>query len=264
MIRMVLDHPDAGHADLSSLRAIICGASPVSKELLLAARDVLGDVFFPFYGMAETYSCGLVLRPENQRPDGDADDIRRLGSAGKPHVNVSVRVVDDDGRLVPHDGQSVGEVLVAGDTVAVGYFEMPDETAEAFRDGWMHTGDLATIDVDGFITIVDRKKDIIISGGINVASREVEEVLLRHPDISQAAVIGVPHPRWGEAIHAVVVAAPGATVDTDAVLAHCAGSLADYKRPRSIEVVAELPISGTGKVLKRVLRQPYWAASDPG
>jgi len=139
---------------------------------------------------------------------------------------------------------------------------MPEETAEAFRDGWMHTGDLGTIDTDGFITIVDRKKDIIISGGINVASREVEEVLLRHPDVGQAAVIGVPHERWGEAIHAVVVATPGATIDTDAVLAHCAGSLADYKRPRSIEVVDELPISGTGKVLKRVLREPHWPAVD--
>ena len=169
MIRMVLDHPAASTADLSTLRGITCGGSPVSKELLLAARPVFGDVFRPTYGMAETYSCGLVLRPENQRPDGDADDIRRLGSAGKPHILVDVEVVADDGKPVPRDGATAGEVLVRGDVVAGGYFRMAEETAESFAGGWMHTGDLATIDGDGFITIVDRKKDIIISGGINVA-----------------------------------------------------------------------------------------------
>ena len=260
MIQMVLDHPAAATADLSSLRGITCGGSPVSKELLLAARPVFGDVFRPTYGMAETYSCGLVLRPENQRPDGDADDIRRLGSAGKPHLLVDVEVVADDGRPVPRDATTPGEVLVRGDVVAHGYFRMADETAESFAGGWMHTGDLATMDEDGFITIVDRKKDIIISGGINVASREVEEVLLRHPDVAQAAVIGVPHAQWGEAVHAVVVARPGVDPDTDAILAFCATQLASYKKPRTIEVRDELPISGTGKVLKRELR----ASHGPG
>jgi long-chain acyl-CoA synthetase len=259
MIRMVLDHPAAASADLSSLRGITCGGSPVSKELLLAARPVFGDVFRPTYGMAETYSCGLVLRPENQRPDGDDDDIRRLGSAGKPHLLVDVEVVADDGTPVPRDAATPGEVLVRGDVVASGYFRMAEETASSFAGGWMHTGDLATVDADGFITIVDRKKDIIISGGINVASREVEEVLLRHPDVAQAAVIGVPHPQWGEAVHGVVVARPGVDPDTDAILAFCATQLASYKKPRTIEVRAELPISATGKVLKRELR----AAHEP-
>jgi long-chain acyl-CoA synthetase len=231
----------------------------VSKELLLAARPVFGDVFRPTYGMAETYSCGLVLRPENQRPDGDDDDIRRLGSAGKPHLLVDVEVVADDGTPVPRDAATPGEVLVRGDVVASGYFRMAEETASSFAGGWMHTGDLATVDADGFITIVDRKKDIIISGGINVASREVEEVLLRHPDVAQAAVIGVPHPQWGEAVHGVVVARPGVDPDTDAILAFCATQLASYKKPRTIEVRAELPISATGKVLKRELR----AAHEP-
>ena len=261
MIQMVLDHPAAATADLSTLRGITCGGSPVSKELLLAARPVFGDVFRPTYGMAETYSCGLVLRPENQRPDGDADDIRRLGSAGKPHLLVDVEVVADDGTPVPRDATTAGEVLVRGDVVAHGYFRMADETAESFAGGWMHTGDLATMDEDGFITIVDRKKDIIISGGINVASREVEEVLLRHPEVAQAAVIGVPHPQWGEAVHAVIVARPGVDPDTDAILAFCATQLASYKKPRTIEVRDELPISGTGKVLKRELRASHGAGT---
>ncbi len=264
MIQMVLDHPAAATADLSTLRGITCGGSPVSKELLLAARPVFGDVFRPTYGMAETYSCGLVLRPENQRPDGDADDIRRLGSAGKPHLLVDVEVVADDGTPVPRDATTPGEVLVRGDVVAHGYFRMADETAESFAGGWMHTGDLATMDEDGFITIVDRKKDIIISGGINVASREVEEVLLRHPEVAQAAVIGVPHPQWGEAVHAVVVARPGVDPDTDAILAFSATQLASYKKPRTIEVRDELPISGTGKVLKRELRASHGAGTAAG
>ena len=257
MIRMVLDHPAAASTDLGSLHSITCGGSPVSKELLLAARPVFGDVFYPTYGMAETYSCGLLLRPENQRPDGTDVDVRRLGSAGKPHIGATALVVADDATPVAGDDAEVGEVLISGDMVASGYFRMPDETAAAFVDGWMRTGDLATVDDDGFITIVGRKKDVIITGGINVHSREVEEVLLRHPHIAQAAAIGVPHPRWGEAVHAVVVPVHGATIDVVEVLEFCAVHLASFKKPRSLEIRSDLPISATGKVLKRVLRETY-------
>lgn len=261
MIRMVLDHPAVAAADLSSLRSITCGGSPVSKELLLAARPVFGDVFYPTYGMAETYSCGLVLRPENQRPEGAEAEVRRLGSAGKPHIGADALVLADNGTEVAFDGSEVGEVLIAGDMVAGGYFRMPEETAAAFVDGWMHSGDLATVDDGGFITIVGRKKDVIITGGINVHSREVEEVLLRHPHVAQAAAIGVPHPQWGEAVHAVVVATHDATIDVAEVLEFCAVHLASYKKPRSLEVRRELPISATGKVLKRVLRDTLAAGS---
>lgn len=254
MIQMVLDHPAAATADLSSLRGITCGGSPVSAELIGAARKVFGDVFYPTYGMAETYSCGLLLRPESQRPDGTDADRRRMGSAGKPHVLLDVEVVDEAGAPVPRDGMSEGEVLVRGDTVATHYFEMPAESALAFVDGWMHTGDLATVDSEGFVTIVDRLKDVIISGGINVHGREVEEVVLLHPAVAQAAVIGVPHARWGEAVHVVVVPAAGQQIDADEVLAFCQARLAAYKRPRSLEVRSELPMSATGKVLKRLLR----------
>ena len=199
------DDPDGArppwgiHGRPPTLRGITCGGSPVSKELLLAARPVFGDVFRPTYGMAETYSCGLVLRPENQRPDGDADDIAGSGPRASPTSSSTSRSSPTTAP-VPRDGATAGEVLVRGDVVAGGYFRMAEETAESFAGGWMHTGDLATIDGDGFITIVDRMKDIIISGGINVHSREVEEVLLRHPDVAQAAAIGVPHAQWGEAV----------------------------------------------------------------
>jgi len=254
MIGMVLDHPGAGTTDLSTLRAIVCGGSPVSRDLLVRARPVFGDVFYPHYGMAESYSCGLVLRPEQQHPDGTPEEVRRLGSAGKPALLMEVRVVGEDGRDVPHDERSVGEIWLRGDTVIEEYFRMPEETAAARSGEWFRSGDLGVLDGDGFITIVDRVKDVIITGGINVHGREVEEVLAAHPSVGQAAVIGIPHPTWGEAVHAVVVAAPGAAIDPDDVLAFCSTRLAGYKRPRSIEVVDALPMSATGKVVKRELR----------
>jgi long-chain acyl-CoA synthetase len=262
MIRMVLDHPAAATTDFSSLRGITCGGSPVSRDLLLAARPVLGDVFFPHYGMAETYSCGLVLRPEDQCTDGPPERVARLGSAGRPNVLMEVRVVGDDGGDVAHDGAAVGEVWLRGDSVADGYFRMPEETAAARSGDWFRSGDLATVDAEGFVTIVDRAKDVIITGGINVHGREVEEVVTAHPAVAAAAVIGVPDDRWGERVHAVVVAVPGTTVDVDELLAFCAARLAGYKRPRSVEVVEALPLSATGKVLKRELRARR-AASTP-
>jgi acyl-CoA synthetase (AMP-forming)/AMP-acid ligase II len=254
MIRMVLDHPAAASTDFSTLRAVVCGGSPVSRDLLLSARPVLGNVFFPHYGMAETYSCGLVLRPENQHTDGPAELVARLGSAGKPNVLMEVRVVGEDGRDIAKDATAVGEVWLRGDTVADAYYRMPEETAASRSGDWFRSGDLATVDRDGFVTIVDRAKDVIITGGINVHGREVEEVVVAHPSVGAAAVIGLPDDRWGEVVHAIVVAAPGSSVDIDAVLAFCAERLAGYKRPRSIEVVDALPLSATGKVLKRELR----------
>ncbi|MFN3215889.1 MAG: AMP-binding protein [Acidimicrobiales bacterium] len=259
MIGMVLDHPRCGDYDLTTIKAVVTGGSPVPKELLLRARATFGPgVFRPFFGMAETYSCGMVLRPENQRPDGDEIDVRRLSSAGKPHVLMQVRVVGDDGVDVAADNETPGELWVRGDTVSPGYFRMDDETAFSRHDGWFKTGDVAVIDDDGFVSIVDRKKDMIITGGINVFSREVEDALYAHDAVAQCAVIGVPHPQWGEAIHAVVVLREGqAAPGVDDLLAFAAGRLASYKKPRSLEIVDELPVGGTGKVLKRELRDRY-------
>lgn len=261
MIGMVLDHPAAAGSDLSSLRSIVCGGSPVTRSLLQRARPVFGDVFFPHYGMAETYSSGLVLRPENQHTDGLPELVRRLGSAGKPNVMMEVRVVGDDGVDVAHDGTAVGEVWLRGESVAAEYYRMPAETAAAHADDWFRSGDLATVDGEGFVTIVDRAKDVIITGGINVHGREVEEVLLAHPSIAQAAVIGAPDDRWGERVHAVVVLAPGAALDEASVGELCVERLAAFKRPRSFEVVDALPLSATGKVLKRELRARHEAVT---
>lgn len=262
MIAMVLDHEECGRHDLSTLLGITCGGSPVPRELLARGRRVFGNVFFPFYGMAETYSCGTVLRRENQHTEGTPEQVARLASAGKPMVLMEARVVADDGSNVPPDGTTPGEVWMRGDTVSPEYFRMPEESAAARHDGWFRSGDVAVVDAEGFITIVDRLKDIIITGGINVFSREVEEVLHSHPAVAHAAVVGVPHPTWGEAIHAVVVARPGAAVTEDALMAYAAERLSGYKKPRSVELVAALPLGATGKVLKKELRRRYWEGRE--
>lgn len=262
MIQMILDHPDVATADLSSLRAMLTGGSPVSRDFLLRANSVFGEIFVPHFGMAETYSSGLVLRREHQITDGTPEQVRRLGSAGKPNVLIQARVVGDDGRDVPRDNTTWGELWLKGDSVSPGYFAMPEETAASRSDDWFHTGDVAVIDDEGFITIVDRLKDIIITGGINVYSREIEEAVMAHPAVSMCAVIGVPSPRWGEAVHAVVVLRPGFDTDGTDILELASTRLAAFKKPRSIDIVEALPISGTGKVLKRELRQQYWAGHE--
>jgi long-chain acyl-CoA synthetase len=258
MMRMVLDEADCAEHDASTLRTVVVGGSPLPRTLLAAARERFGDVFFPFYGMAESYSSGMVLRRENQFTEGSEAQLRRLFSAGKPMSTVEVRVVDDGGADVPHDNETAGEIWMRGENISAGYFRMPEETAATHAGAWLKTGDIAVVDDEGFVTIVDRSKDIIITGGINVYSREVEEALHAHPAVRAAAVIGVPHDRWGEAIHAVVVLAPGADASEDELLQFAAGRLARYKKPRSLEFVDALPVSATGKVLKRRLREPYW------
>lgn len=262
MIQMILDHPLAASADLSSLRAMTTGGSPVSRDFLLRANSVFGKIFHPHFGMAETYSSGLVLRQEHQITDGTPEQTRRLSSAGKPNVLMMARVVDDEGRDVPRDNTTSGELWIKGDSVSPGYFEMPDETAASREGDWFKTGDVAVIDDDGFISIVDRMKDIIITGGINVYSREVEDAVMAHPAVAMCAVVGVPSERWGEAVHAVVVLRPGATAGEDDILSVASERLAAFKKPRSVEIVPELPIGGTGKILKRELRKRYWEGHD--
>jgi acyl-CoA synthetase (AMP-forming)/AMP-acid ligase II len=263
MIGMVVAQPDCERYDLSSMRGIITGGAPFRAELLARAREVFGDVFYPIYGMAETYSNGLVLRRENQFTSGTDEQVRRLGSVGKPNVLMQVRVVDDEGKDVPRDGTSHGEIWMQGDTVSPGYFRMPEETRASRAGEWFMSGDVAVMDAEGFITIVDRKKDMIITGGINVFSVEVENALLEHPDVVGAAVIGLPHETWGEAIHAVLVRREGSEAGVEEVLDFAAGRLASYKKPRSGEFVDALPMSATGKLLKKELRAER-AAQAPG
>lgn len=258
MVQMVLSEPACAQHDLSSLRGIMSGGSPFSVPLLRTAKRLIGDVFYPIYGMAESYSTGLILRPEDQFTDGTPDQVARLASAGKPYVLSRVRVVDvADGKDVPHDGTTSGEIWLAGDHMSAGYFRMPEETRSGWRGEWFRTGDVAVIDPDGFVTIVDRLKDVIITGGINVFSIEVERCLQQHPEVAQVAVIGRPDEKWGEAIHAVVCRTDGGAVSAQELIAFASERLADYKKPRSVEFVDAMPISATGKILKRTLRERF-------
>ena len=258
MINFLINHPDLAKHDLSSLRRITYGASPMPVELLKRAMKVFPDVeFFQGYGQSESSPLLTTLMPEDHITEGPEQITRRLASCGRPVIGVEVEVVDENDRRVKPG--MVGEVVAQGPNVMMGYWKRPEETATALRGGWLHTGDMATIDEDGYIYLVDRKKDMIISGGENVYSTEVENVVYQHPAVREAAVIGVPDEKWGEAVKAIVTLKDGANLSECELIEFCASRLADYKVPKSVEIHAgELPKSGTGKILKKELREPYW------
>jgi long-chain acyl-CoA synthetase len=262
MINFLINHPDIEKHDLSSLKRITYGASPMPLELLKKAMKAFPCVeFFQGYGQSEASPLLTALLPEEHVTEGDEKSLRRLTSCGRPVIGVEVEIVDDnDEPITP--GQ-VGEVIARGPNVMMGYWKRPEETAQALRGGWLRTGDMATIDEAGYIYLVDRKKDMIISGGENVYSTEVENVIYQHPAVREAAVIGVPDEKWGEAVLAIVTIKEGATLPGDELIEFCAAKLADYKVPKSVEICAvELPKSGAGKILKKDLRERYWQGRD--
>jgi long-chain acyl-CoA synthetase len=256
MINFLLQAPDLDSHDLSSLRQISYGASPIAPDLLRRAMKAFGCRFAQGYGLTEASPLLTVLRPEDHAFEDEKGE-RRLASCGKAVPGVEVRVVDIDGRDVrPGD---VGEIIARGPNIMLGYWKRPEDTSSAIVDGWLRTGDLATVDEDGYIYLVDRKKDMIVTGGENVFSTEVEAVLYAHPSIKEAAVIAIPDPDWGEAVHACVALRDGCTVDAEELIEFCRGRLASYKVPRSVEMIeGELPKGGTGKILKKQLRERYW------
>ena len=259
MINFVVNSPDFDQYDISSLKRITYGASPMPPELMKKAMEKIGPIFIQDFGCAEG---GLMtLLPEADHVvDGPPEKTRRLGSCGKGLPELDVRVLDEDGRDAKPG--EIGELTVKGDTVMKGYWKMPEATAETLRDGRLHTGDLATVDEEGFIYIVDRKKDMIISGGLNIYPREIEDVLFAHPAILEAAVIGVPDDEWGESVKALVALKPGAECSESELIEHCKSNLGSYKKPKSVEFVDTLPRNPSGKVLKRVLREKYWEGKD--
>jgi len=255
MIQMLVDSPAIAGFDLSSVRRIVYGASPISEAVLdRAAARLPGAGFVQLYGMTELSPIATCNSAANHV--GAARDIGRHRSAGRATFGVDVRIVDDSNRELPRG--EIGEIVVRGDTVMMGYWQRPEETAKAVIDGWMHTGDGGYMDADGFVFVVDRIKDMIISGGENIYSTEVENTVAQHPAVLQCAVIGIPHEHWGETVHAVIVLKPGAETTQDDVIAFCKARIAGYKCPRSVEIRTELPMSGAGKILKRDLRKPYW------
>jgi len=258
-IKMLLGGP-YGAYDLSSLRCIAYGGGPMYVEDLKQAVGVLGPVLVQIYGQGEAPMTISYLRREEHLTGGDMAAERRLASAGVARTDVEVRIVDEADREVGPG--EVGEVVVRGEIVMAGYWNQPEATAEVLRGGWLHTGDIGMMDERGYLYLLDRKKDLIISGGNNIYPREVEEVLQRHPAVYEVAVIGVPDPLWGESVHAVVALRPGQVVTEEELIAFCREHLASYKKPRSVEFVAELPKNAYGKILKRELRERYWQGRE--
>lgn len=258
MLQLLLDHPDFRPERLGALKRIVHGASPMPPSLLLRAMETLPQVdFITSYGMTETSAVVSLNGPMRWSTHHQFEGV--LHAVGRAGFGCEVQIVDFVGQPVPVG--EVGEITVRGPGVMQGYWNKPAATQAALRDGWLWTGDGGRLDAQGYIHVVDRIKDMIISGGENVYSAEVEAVLQRHPAVASCAVIGIPHPQWGEAVHAVVVPRPGQSVDAQALRAHCKQWLAGYKCPKTVTFSEALPMSAAGKVLKNRLREPYRAGA---
>ncbi len=250
MVNMVVNHPDVASYDLSSLRHVLYGASPMPQAVIQRAMEVLPKTrFVQAYGQTETSPILTMLRPEHH--------ATKLESAGQALPGVEIKIVDEDDNEVPLG--EIGEVCARGPNVMLGYRNMEEQTATTLRNGWIHTGDGGYMDDEGFIFIVDRMKDMIVSGGENVYSAEVENAVHQHPAVAQCAVIGIPHAKWGEQVHAIVLLKEGESASEQDITDHCHRLIANYKCPRSIEFTTKaLPLSGAGKILKTELRKPHW------
>jgi acyl-CoA synthetase (AMP-forming)/AMP-acid ligase II len=255
MVNAVVNWPGLSATDLTSLQRIVYGGAPISRSLLALAKQKLACEFQQGYGMTETSPVLTTLADCDHQLEGP--NAHRIASAGRPVLNIEIAVLDDEDRPVPTG--SVGEICARGPTIMKGYWRKPEETARALRNGYMHTGDLGYIDADGYVYLVDRAKDMIVTGGENVYSVEVEAALYAHPAVLEAAVFGVPHDVFGEQVHATVVLKDGQFAVPEDLMAHCRQAIAGYKCPRSVTIsTAALPKSGAGKILKRDLRAQHW------
>ena len=256
MIYVLLDHPALAQTDVSSLQTMLYGAAPMSPTRLKEAMARFGPVFTQAYGQTEVTAMGCSLR----QSDHDPDDPEPLASCGRPMPGNLVRILDEDLNEVPRG--EVGEICFRSPNTMVEYWKRPDETAATLRGGWLHTGDMARMDARGFIYIVDRSKDMIVTGGFNVFPREVEDVLTAHPAVAMAAVIGVPDPKWGEAVMGIVVLRSDATAGEAELIAHVKQAKGSVQTPKSIVFAEALPVTGLGKPDKKALRAQYWKDQD--
>ena len=257
MLQMMFDVPTFDKYDLSSLKTIVYAAAPMPVPLLERGLKKFGPIFMCIY--AQTESGGTCLRKYHHRVDGTPEELQRLRSVGQPYLGTKLKIVDDQDNETPNG--HVGEICFKSDNVITGYWRNKSATREALRDGWFHTGDMGKLDAEGFLYLVDRKKDMIIIGGNNVYSKEVEDALLQHPAVEQAAVIGVPDPFWGEAVRAVVQTRQGAAVTERQLIEFCGRLIARYKRPTSMIFTNEMPKLSTGKINKAALREQHGMAT---
>ncbi len=255
----MLDMPETQQADLSSLTSIFYGAAPMSPGKLKQLLEKFGPIFVQIYGATEHTAFSMSLTKADHIINSPEDE-KRLASVGKVTQGVEVLIMDDDG--VPVTRGETGEIWMRSRSIIQGYYNQPEKTAEEFNDGWWKSGDMARMDDEGFLFIVDRKKDMIISGGFNVYASEVEAAINVHDAIFMCAVVGIPHEEWGEAVHAEVVLREGASIDESELIASLKTQLGSYKTPKSITFVDQLPISAVGKVLRKDVRQKYWKGHD--
>ncbi|MDP7395821.1 MAG: flavodoxin-dependent (E)-4-hydroxy-3-methylbut-2-enyl-diphosphate synthase, partial [Lentisphaeria bacterium] len=243
--------------DVGTLRGVIYGGAAIHLEHIRAAVARFGPIFHQLYGQGEAPMTITYLSHEDHVLDGTPEQMKRLGSAGYARTGVEVGVVDAHDTLLP-PGQ-MGEIVTRSDLVMKGYWNNPQATAETLRNGWLHTGDVGYLDERGYLFLMDRSKDMIISGGENIYPREIEEAIIQHPAVREVAVIGIPDAEWGEAIKAVVALVPGVSATEEELIDFCKEQIASYKKPKSIDFIDELPKNNYGKIVKRELRDRYWS-----
>jgi len=259
VLRTILDYPERAKHDVRTRPRFAVAGAPPPSSFIERLESELGWEFMQLYGLTETAPLITISRPDFAT---ERTDWTRRARAGVPGLGTEIVLRGEDGKPVPKDGVSVGEVCARSNVVFAGYWQQPEETAKAIRDGYFHTGDLGVWDETGNIQLVDRKKDVIISGGENISSPEIEDALFQHPGVLECAVIGVPHEKWGETPKALVVLRPGVSATPEALIAFCRERLAHFKCPTSVEIVAELPRTATGKLQKFKLREQYWAGRE--
>jgi len=260
MINMLVNFPRLSEYDLSKLHRLLYGASPMPEAVILKALEVIPHVnFYQAYGQTEASPVITVMEPRYHTVSGPF--AGKIQGAGRAVAGVDLVILDEEGNRV--ETGEVGEVCIRGENVMLGYWNLPEITAEALRGGWLHTGDGGRLDEEGMLFIVDRVKDMIVSGGENVYSAETEQAVYQHPAVAECAVIGIPHETWGEQVHAIVVLKPGQELTGQELIDHCKNLIAGFKCPRSVTFREEpLPLSGAGKILKKDLRAPYWEGQE--
>jgi acyl-CoA synthetase (AMP-forming)/AMP-acid ligase II len=256
----LLAQPDVRKFDYSSLKVFLLAGSPVSPDKLKLGVEIFGPCMCQCYGQTEAPMLLTWLDSKTVAAAAAGDHAERLSSCGKPTSAVRLAIMDDDGRVLPPN--QPGEIVARGSLVTAGYYKMPEATGQIRTHGWHHTGDIGYMDEDGYVYIVDRKKDMIITGGFNVYCAEVEAGIMALPQVHECAVIGVPHETWGEAVKAIVVLQNGQVLTEEVVIAHCKTKLGGMKSPKSVEFWKEIPKTPAGKIDRKTIRNPYWAGAD--
>jgi acyl-CoA synthetase (AMP-forming)/AMP-acid ligase II len=259
MLNLIVNHPEVGRFDYSSLRVLLSGGAPIAPEVVRKVVETFKCDYIQTYGMTETspYLTLSILKDHLKKLSYE-DQLRFKSKTGREFIGVELKVVNERGGEIKRDEKEVGEIIVKGDIVTKGYWKLPEETKKSIKDGWLYTGDMAVMDEEGYVTIVDRKKDMILTGGENVYSTEVENILYMHPATLECAVVGVPDQKWGEAVKGIVVLKPGQKATAEEIIQFCKDRIARYKAPKSIDFIDALPRTGSGKIHKKGLRDKYW------